>query len=163
MPGAGKDIHALATRLGELALARRVMLATAESCTGGLVAGAITEVAGSSSWFDRGFVTYSNRAKIEQLGVGPETIARHGAVSEQTAVAMAEGARKASGAHWAVAVTGIAGPAGGSPEKPVGTVWFAWAGPDGVQALHRLLEGDRGAVRRASVAIALQGLIDRLD
>lgn len=163
IPGTGNDIHALATRLGELALARGVLLATAESCTGGLVAGAITEIAGSSSWFDRGFVTYSNRAKIEQLGVDPATIERHGAVSEQTAVAMAQRARKASGAHWAVAVTGIAGPAGGSQEKPVGTVWFAWAGPDGVQAEHRLLEGDRAAVRGASVAIALQGLIDRLD
>ncbi len=158
-----QDIRALAARVGELALARRVMLATAESCTGGLVAGAITDIAGSSGWFERGFVTYSNRAKIEQLGIDPGIIARHGAVSEQTALAMAQGARSASGAQWTVAVTGIAGPAGGSPAKPVGTVWFAWAGPAGVEALHRQLEGDRAAIRAASVAIALQGLVDRLD
>ncbi len=149
-------------RVGELALARQVMLATAESCTGGLVAGAITDVAGSSGWFERGFVTYSNRAKIEQLAVDPDIIARHGAVSEPTVKAMAQGALAASGAQWAVAVTGIAGPAGGSPDKPVGTVWFAWAGPPGVETLHRRLDGDRAAVRAASVAIALQGLVDRL-
>jgi nicotinamide-nucleotide amidase len=156
------DIRALAARLGDLALASRVMLATAESCTGGLVAGAITDIAGSSAWFERGFVTYSNRAKMEELGVDPEIIGRHGAVSGETAKAMAQGARAASGAQWAVAVTGIAGPAGGSPDKPVGTVWFAWAGPRGVETLHRRLEGDRAAVRTASVAIALQGLVDRL-
>jgi len=156
------DIRALAARLGERALASRVMLATAESCTGGLVAGAITDIAGSSAWFERGFVTYSNRAKMEELGVDPEIIGRHGAVSGETAKAMAQGARAASGAQWAVAVTGIAGPAGGSPDKPVGTVWFAWAGPRAVETLHRRLEGDRAAVRTASVAIALQGLVDRL-
>jgi nicotinamide-nucleotide amidase len=157
-----EGIHALAVRVGELALARQVMLATAESCTGGLVAGAITDIAGSSGWFERGFVTYSNRAKIEQLAVDPDIIARHGAVSEPTVKAMAQGALAASGAQWAVAVTGIAGPAGGSPDKPVGTVWFAWAGPLGVETLHRRLDGDRAAVRAASVAIALQGLVDRL-
>ena len=156
-------IRALAVRLGELALARQAMLATAESCTGGLVAGAITDIAGSSGWFERGFVTYSNRAKIEALGVDPEIIARHGAVSAETAKAMAQGARAASGAQWAVAVTGVAGPAGGSRDKPVGTVWFAWAGPQGVEALHQRLDGDRAAVRAASVAIALQGLVDRLS
>jgi len=161
-PPPSDDIGALAARLGDLALASRVMLATAESCTGGLVAGAITDIAGSSAWFERGFVTYSNRAKMEELGVDPEIIGRHGAVSGETAKAMAQGARAASGAQWAVAVTGIAGPAGGSPAKPVGTVWFAWAGPRGVEALHRRLEGDRAAVRTASVAIALQGLVDRL-
>ena len=156
------EVRALAARLGQLALARRIMVATAESCTAGLVAAAITEIAGSSDWFERGFVSYSNRAKIEQLGVDPEIIARHGAVSEATARAMAEGARAASGAQWAVAVTGIAGPAGGSPDKPVGTVWFAWAGPQGVEALHRRLDGDRTAVRAGSVAVALRGLVDRL-
>lgn len=156
------EIHGLAIRLGELALVRRVMVASAESCTGGLVAGAITDIPGSSGWFERGFVTYSNRAKIEQLRIDPEIIARHGAVSEPTAKAMAQGARAASGAQWAVAVTGIAGPAGGSADKPVGTVWFAWAGPNGVEALHRRLDGDRAAVRSASVAIALKGLVDRL-
>jgi len=156
------EIRGLAVRLGELALERKVMVASAESCTGGLVAGAITDVAGSSGWFERGFVTYSNRAKIEQLGVDPELIARHGAVSGETVKAMAQGAEAASGAQWTVAVTGIAGPAGGSPDKPVGTVWFAWAGPKGVEALHRRLDGDRAAVRAASVAIALKGLVDRL-
>ena len=155
-------IHALAARVGQAALAQHAMLATAESCTGGLVAGAITSIAGSSDWFERGFVTYSNRAKTEELGVDPAILEAHGAVSEQTALAMAQGARTASGAQWAVAVTGIAGPAGGSPEKPVGTVWFAWAGPGGAQASHRRLAGDRGAVRRASIVIALQGLLDRL-
>ena len=162
IPPNDDDTQALAARLGELALRRQVKLATAESCTGGLVAGAITDIAGSSGWFERGFVTYSNRAKIEQLGVDSEIIARHGAVSEQTVKAMAQGAIAASGAQWTVAVTGIAGPAGGSPDKPVGTVWFAWAGPPGVEALHRRLDGDRVAVRAASVAIALQGLVDRL-
>jgi nicotinamide-nucleotide amidase len=156
------EIRALAVRLGELALARRVMVASAESCTGGLVAAAITDIAGSSGWFERGYVSYSNRSKIEQLGVDPEIIARHGAVSEQTARAMAEGARAASGAQWAVSVTGIAGPGGASPGKPVGTVWFAWAGPATVEPLHRLLGGDRSAVRGASVVIALQGLVERL-
>jgi nicotinamide-nucleotide amidase len=162
LPPNDDGIDTLAARLGELALRRQVMLATAESCTGGLVAGAITEIAGSSGWFERGFVTYSNRAKIEQLGVDPEIIARHGAVSEETVKAMAQGATVASGAQWTVAVTGIAGPAGGSPDKPVGTVWFAWAGPRGIEALRRQLDGDRTAVRAASVAIALQGLVDRL-
>lgn len=155
-------IRALAARVGAAALARHAMLASAESCTGGLVAGAITAIAGSSDWFERGFVTYSNRAKIEDIGVDPAIIDRYGAVSEQTALAMAQGARAASGAQWAVAVTGIAGPAGGSPGKPVGTVWFAWAGPGGAEALHRWLAGDRAAVRRASIEVALQGLLDRL-
>ncbi|MGH8851988.1 MAG: CinA family protein [Casimicrobiaceae bacterium] len=161
-PKTDDALVALAARVGEAARARRAMLATAESCTGWLVAGAITAVAGSSDWFERGFVTYSNRAKVEELGVDPAIIERFGAVSAETARAMAQGARAASGAQWTVAVTGIAGPAGGSPDKPVGTVWFAWAGPDGAEALHRRLDGDRTAVRAASVEIALQGLLDRL-
>ncbi len=137
-------------------------IATAESCTGGLVAGAITAIAGSSAWFERGFVTYSNLAKEEELGVSPSTIERFGAVSEETAREMAEGAVRASSAHWAVAVTGVAGPDGGSSEKPVGTVWFAWAGPGHLEALRRQFDGDRSAVREASVRVALEGLIDRL-
>jgi nicotinamide-nucleotide amidase len=152
----------LAARLGEAALARGAMIATAESCTGGLVAGAITAIAGSSAWFERGFITYSYRAKEEQLGVPAATLARFGAVSEETAKAMAQGAVRGGAAQWAVAVTGIAGPDGGSPDKPVGTVWFAWAGPDHLQALRRQFEGDRTAVRTASVRVALEGLIDRL-
>jgi nicotinamide-nucleotide amidase len=156
------DLYALAARLGELALAQKILLAAAESCTGGLVAGAITAVPGSSQWFERGFVTYSDAAKVEQLGVAPSTLERHGAVSVQTAGEMAAGAVRASGAQWALAVTGIAGPGGGTPEKPVGTVCFGWSGPGVVETEHRLLEGDRAAVRRASVRIALAGLIGRL-
>jgi nicotinamide-nucleotide amidase len=153
---------ALAARLGAVALARGAMIATAESCTGGLVAGAITAVAGSSTWFERGFVTYSNLAKEQQLGVKVSTIERFGAVSEETAKAMAQGALRGAGAQWAVAVTGIAGPDGGSPDKPVGTVWFAWAGPDLLETLRRQFDGDRTAVREASVRVALEGLVDRL-
>ncbi len=156
------SLLALADRLGHAALARGAMIATAESCTGGLIAGAITAIAGSSAWFERGFVTYSNLAKEQQLGVAPSTIARYGAVSEETARAMAEGAVRGARAQWAVAVTGIAGPDGGSPDKPVGTVWFAWAGPHHLQTLRRQFEGDRTAVREASVRVALEGLVDRL-
>src|SRR5262250_2345378 len=156
------DIYALAVRLGQAALARRLRVAAAESCTGGLIAGAITAVAGSSDWFDRGYVTYSNAAKIDELGVAPATIERFGAVSVETAVEMARGAREASQAHLSAAVTGIAGPVGGTPEKPVGTVCFAWAGPAGVDSETRHLEGDRAGIRREQVRIALRGLIDRL-
>lgn len=155
-------LHALAENVGRAALARRVRIATAESCTGGLVAGAITTVAGSSDWFECGFVTYSNAAKMRELGVAEETIRRYGAVSVEVARAMAEGGRRVSGADWAVAVTGIAGPAGGTPEKPVGTVCFAWAGPSGTDASGTVLQGDREAIRTGSVRIALEGLIDRL-
>ena len=156
------ELLALAARLGAAALARGAMIATAESCTGGLVAGAITAIAGSSAWFERGFVTYSNLAKEQQLGVAPSTIERFGAVSEETARAMVEGAVRGAPAQWAVAVTGIAGPDGGSPEKPVGTVWFAWAGPEHLTTLRRHFDGDRAAVREASVRVALEGLVDRL-
>ena len=157
------EIAELAAELGRRLAARRAFAATAESCTGGLVAGAITAIAGSSGWFDRGFVTYSNEAKMELLGVDGDTLERYGAVSEATAKAMAEGAIRASRANLAVAVTGIAGPSGGSAAKPVGMVCFAWAlrGWPTTAATHRL-GGDRAAVRRASVIIALQGLIDRL-
>jgi nicotinamide-nucleotide amidase len=158
----GDPLLALAAALGAAAQARGVMLATAESCTGGLVAGAITAIAGSSAWFERGFVTYSNLAKEQQLGVPRATIERYGAVSEETARAMAAGALHAAPAQWAVAVTGIAGPDGGSADKPVGTVWFAWAGPGHLQALRRQLDGDRTAVREASVRVALEGLVHRL-
>jgi nicotinamide-nucleotide amidase len=157
-----EDLFALAVALGRAALAKRAMIATAESCTGGLLAGAITAVAGSSDWFDRGFVTYSNAAKSEQLFVPMESIERFGAVSEEVASAMARGTLRASRAQWAMAVTGIAGPAGGTAQKPVGTVFFAWAGPTGVTSEGHLLPGDRAAIRRDSVAIALRGLIDRL-
>jgi nicotinamide-nucleotide amidase len=157
-----EELYALAIELGRVSSGQGVMVATAESCTGGLVAGTITAVAGSSAWFERGFVTYSNDAKIEQLGVPRETIATHGAVSAQTAAEMAAGARRASGAAWAVAVTGVAGPDGGTVDKPVGTVCFGWAGPGGTDTETRLLAGDRAEVRRESVRVALAGLISRL-
>ncbi|HSH06485.1 MAG TPA: nicotinamide-nucleotide amidohydrolase family protein [Burkholderiales bacterium] len=140
------------------------MLVTAESCTGGWVAQAITAVAGSSGWFERGYVTYSNAAKQESLGVQTETLQRCGAVSEETARAMAQGALAASHATVAVAVTGVAGPSGGSPEKPVGMVCFAWALRDRQpRSETRRFTGDRGAVRRQSVIRSLQGLIEVLD
>src|SRR5690606_4141099 len=138
---------------------RGLMMATAESCTGGLIAGACTELSGSSDWFERGFVTYSNRAKTELLGVDAELIESHGAVSEPVARAMAVGAVERSGARCAVAVTGVAGPTGGTPDKPVGTVWFGWCTPAGIFTERQRFNGDRAAVRRASVACALGGLL----
>ncbi|MBK1680350.1 CinA family protein [Rhodocyclus tenuis] len=157
------QVETLAAALGEQLLARGEMLATAESCTGGWVAQCATAIAGSSAWFERGFVTYANEAKQEMLGVSAATIASHGAVSEATALAMAEGALAHSRAQWAVAVTGIAGPAGGSAAKPVGTVCFAWAGSDGMRAVAtRHFAGDRQQIRAASVACALTGLLERL-
>ena len=156
------ELYRLAIALGRAALERKVRIPTAESCTGGLVAGAITAVAGSSDWFDCGFITYSNEAKIGQLAVPPGTIEQFGAVSEETALAMAEGALGASRAQWAVAVTGIAGPAGGTLDKPVGTVCFAWLGPGVAKASRIRLSGDRAGIRRESVRIALEGILDRL-
>lgn len=152
----------LATTLGRLLEARGLKVATAESCTGGLVAAAITDVAGSSAWFERGFVTYSNAAKVAMLGVSADTIAVHGAVSEATAREMAVGALAHSAADLVVAVTGVAGPSGGSPDKPVGMVCFAWGRRGGaVDAVARQFGGDRAAVRSASVVTALEGLIAR--
>jgi nicotinamide-nucleotide amidase len=152
----------LAERLGRVLNERGWTVATAESCTGGLIAGAITDIAGSSAWFDRGFVTYSNEAKVEMLGVSAATLDAHGAVSEATAREMVAGALSRSGAAIAVAVTGIAGPAGGTTAKPVGLVWLAWARRDGlVDALAEHFEGDRLAVRAATVQRALEGLIER--
>jgi nicotinamide-nucleotide amidase len=157
------DNEALAQALGRAALERRVRIATAESCTGGLIAGAITAIAGSSDWYECGFVTYSNEAKIRDLGVARACIERFGAVSLEVAQAMAEGARRVADVHWAVSVTGVAGPSGGTPEKPVGTVCFAWSGPTRTETLRTTLPGDRAGIRRESVRIALQGLLDRLD
>jgi nicotinamide-nucleotide amidase len=149
--------------LGRALVARGWKVATAESCTGGLVAGAITDIAGSSEWFERGFVSYSNEAKIELLGVRPETLARFGAVSEVTAREMAAGVLERSRADIGVAVTGIAGPGGGTPDKPVGLVWLAWALRNGrVDAASHHFSGDRAAVRGATVGVALKGLIERV-
>ena len=161
MPLAHDDaaILAAARALCDALRVRGWMLATAESCTGGGIAHAVTAIPGSSAVLDRGFVTYSNEAKTEMLGVDVATIARHGAVSEAVAVAMADGALRASRADVAVAVTGIAGPDGGSPAKPVGTVCFAWATLDGHREASTFrLDGGRAAVRSASVAIALDRL-----
>ncbi|MDR7149605.1 nicotinamide-nucleotide amidase [Hydrogenophaga palleronii] len=141
---------------------RGLMMATAESCTGGLIAGACTELSGSSDWFERGFVTYSNVAKVELLGVPAELIDTHGAVSEPVARAMAAGAVAHSKAQLTVSVTGVAGPTGGTPEKPVGTVWFGWATPQGVFTEHQRFDGDRAAIRQATVSHALAGLLARL-
>ncbi len=140
---------------------RGLMLATAESCTGGGVAQAITEISGSSEWFERGFVTYANRAKVEMLGVSEETLRLHGAVSEAVVREMAEGALRHSHAHISLAVSGIAGPTGGTPEKPVGTVFFAWSLRNGeTWARKHLLTGNRAEIRAQSVRIALEGLLE---
>ena len=152
----------LVTALARELKARGWMMATAESCTGGLIAGACTEVSGSSDWFERGFVTYSNAAKHELLGVSTALIEAHGAVSEPVARAMAAGALAHAPVQLTVAVTGVAGPTGGSADKPVGTVWFGWATPDGVFTEHRRFDGDRAAVRQATVRHALAGLLQRL-
>jgi len=134
-------------------------MATAESCTGGLIAAACTGLAGSSAWFERGYVTYSNEAKTQLIGVPAPLIAAHGAVSEEVARAMVTGALQHAPVHLAVAVTGIAGPGGATPGKPVGTVWVAWGKPDGLQAERLQLGGDRAAVRSATVRAALQRLL----
>lgn len=133
-------------------------LATAESCTGGLIAAACTAVAGSSDWFERGFVTYSNAAKTEMLGVLPSLVDAHGAVSEEVALAMAGGALTHAPVQLALAVTGIAGPGGAVPGKPVGTVWLAWGTAAGLRAERLQLQGDRGTVRAATVHAALARL-----
>jgi nicotinamide-nucleotide amidase len=151
-------VEALAGHL----LRRGWWLACAESCTGGGIAAALTDVAGSSAWFERGFVTYSNRAKVEMLGVAATTLQAFGAVSEQTVIEMAQGAVEFSEAQVSVAVSGIAGPGGGSAERPVGTVWLAWATPAGVDARHELFPGDRLAVRAATIDCALAGLLERV-
>ena len=145
-------------QLAALLLQRQLKLATAESCTGGMIAAACTDLAGSSEWFERGLVTYSNEAKNEMLGVDAALIATHGAVSEPVACAMAAGALQHSRAQVSVAVTGIAGPGGGSDAKPVGTVWFAWALPGRVTSEVRRFDGDRAAVRNAAVQHALTRL-----
>lgn len=153
----------LAVRTGQALLQRKLSLVSAESCTGGWVAKVLTDIAGSSEWFERGYVTYSNASKQQALGVAPETLAAHGAVSEPVVREMARGALERSDAAIAVAISGIAGPAGGTPDKPVGLVWFAWAGPAGVTAQQQVFAGDRDAVRRQAVAHALRGVLGELE
>ena len=158
----------LSAQLGALLKQKGIMLATAESCTGGWAGQAITAISGSSDWFDRGFITYSNHAKHEMLGVSRDTLERFGAVSEETAREMAEGALMHSPAGAALAITGVAGPAGGSARTPVGTVCFAWATRAHAQPHTDCVtrrchfEGDREAIRRQSVLVALQGMLEQV-
>lgn len=156
-------IDRLAQQLGDLLFERKLKIATVESCTGGFISEAITRIPGSSSWFDRGFVTYTNVAKQDLVGVSSDTLNTHGAVSRAVAREMASGGIRSSRADLAVSVTGIAGPDGGSKEKPVGSVWIAWADRDGNitdRGFH--FEGDRQKVREASVESALSGAIELL-
>ena len=153
----------LAALAGERLKEKGARLVTAESCTGGWVAQAVTSIAGSSDWFERGFVAYSNDAKRELLGVGEDTLVRHGAVSEETAREMARGALAHSRGTIALAITGIAGPTGGTTAKPVGMVCFAWAQDGRLRSETRHFAGDREAVRRQAVIRALEGVIEALD
>ena len=156
-----EELHQLAAELGDKLVARGWMLATAESCTGGWVGQLLTSLPGSSHWYERGFISYANVAKIEMLGVPEETLVTHGAVSEQTAAAMAAGALKHSHAQATLAISGIAGPGGGTPQKPVGLVCYGWALADGtVMSSTCRLDGDREEIRSRAVAAALRGLID---
>jgi nicotinamide-nucleotide amidase len=154
------ELFALAERLGQSLKAKGHKIATAESCTGGWIAQAITEVPGSSTWFDRGFVTYSNNAKVQMLGVNPQTLVEHGAVNAEVAKEMAVGALANSEADWAIAVTGIAGPDGGGEEKPVGTVYIAWQNKNGFSNVERLsLSGNRHKIRIQTVKKAMEGIL----
>lgn len=162
------ELNSLAIQVGELLLKKQKYLVTAESCTGGWIAQTITSIAGSSKWFDRGFVSYSNASKVDMLNVSETILQQHGAVSAATAEAMAVGALKASKASISVAVTGIAGPDGGSPQKPVGTVWFGYAYYDATEkpvvlTEHHLFHGDRFSIRRDTVVRALEKLIELLS
>jgi len=158
-------LRTLATELGNVLHAQHRMLATAESCTGGWVAKVLTDIPGSSAWFDRGFVTYTNQAKQDLLDVPVEILDTQGAVSQQTAEEMVQGGLRHSQAHFSLAITGIAGPGGSTAEKPVGLVWFAWAakqetGEHHIWSTHHVFAGDREAVRRQAVATALKGMLD---
>jgi nicotinamide-nucleotide amidase len=154
------SLQALAAEVGQRLKAKGQKLAVAESCTGGWIAKALTDVAGSSAWFERGFITYSNEAKLAMLGVRQASLDAHGAVSETVVREMAEGAADWSLAQVAVAVSGVAGPDGGSPDKPVGTVWIGWRWADGkVTSQYFLFTGDRESIRRQTVLGALDGLI----
>lgn len=160
MDSSDDTLRELATKLGDRLRAAGLTVATAESCTGGWIAKCITDIAGSSEWFDRGFVTYSNEAKTELLGVSESILAEHGAVSDDTVRAMAEGALERGRADLAVSVSGVAGPGGGTEEKPVGTVWFCWQRRGGEPMVRAVpFDGDRETVRRESVRAALWGLL----
>ncbi|MCG8315854.1 MAG: CinA family protein [Pseudomonadales bacterium] len=159
---ASGTLESLAESLANLLVDTGYSVATAESCTGGWVAQAITAIAGSSGWFDRGFVTYSNEAKREMLGVRVHSLRKHGAVSQKIVEEMALGAVKKSNAQFSVAISGIAGPSGGTEDKPVGTVWFAWACGESVESSMMCFPGDRQQIRFGAAMIALQGLATRL-
>lgn len=154
--------YSLAQQLGQLMKPRGHTLTTAESCTGGGLAEAITAIPGASAWFGYGFVTYADHAKQQLLNVDADTLARHGAVSEAVAAQMAIGARRAASADFAIATTGIAGPDGGTADKPVGTVWFAWAIREGCVCERRLFSGSREEVRRQAVDFALARFIETI-
>jgi nicotinamide-nucleotide amidase len=156
-------LTALAGQVGAALRRAGYRLATAESCTGGWIAKSLTDLPGSSAWFEAGVVAYANAAKSGLLGVPADVLAAEGAVSRGVAEAMATGARRACSADMTVAVTGIAGPGGGTPDKPVGTVWFAWSGPGGLRAQCLQFDGDRDAVRRQAVAVALEGVLTQLS
>ena len=163
MENDSSEIGTLVERLGQVLAGRGETVTTAESCTGGWVAKVLTDRAGSSEWFGYGLVTYSNQAKVGLLGVNESLIARHGAVSGEVVSAMANGALKVSGADWAVAISGVAGPGGGTADKPVGLVWLAWAGANGLlEAESHHYQGDRAAVRQQAVVRALAGLLERV-
>ena len=156
-----EELHQLATELGDMLQARGWMLATAESCTGGWVGQLLTAIPGSSAWYERGFITYANAAKQEMLGVPAEILETHGAVSEETASAMAAGALAHSHAQATLAISGIAGPGGGTPQKPVGLVCYGWALADGTRMSSTCrLDGDREEIRSRAVAAAMRGLIE---
>ena len=156
------EIYHLSEQLGRALLEKNATVTSAESCTGGGVAQAITAVAGSSEWFHRSYVTYANSAKQEMLGVSEQLLKDNGAVSKPVVLAMAEGAALEASAEYAVAISGIAGPGGGTEEKPVGTVWFAWRSPQGTVARKYLLSGDRDSVREQAVKISLQELLHQV-
>ncbi|MDV3440032.1 CinA family protein [Pseudomonas otitidis] len=159
MPDTDLSLTELAARLGKALTAIKAQVTTAESCTGGGIAEAITRIPGSSAWFEAGYVTYSNVQKTAQLGVPEALFSQVGAVSREVVLAMVEGAQARSGARFAVAVSGVAGPDGGSPEKPVGTVWIAWADGDARHSRRYQFVGDRQQVRRQTVETALHGVI----
>ncbi len=155
-----EKMHELAIKVGEKLMKHGLSLTTAESCTGGWVAKILTDIPGSSGWFDRGFVTYTNESKQDMLGVQASTLQQHGAVSEQAVREMARGGQARSRADVSLAVSGIAGPGGGTTDKPVGTVWLAWTAGKNLRTLHVHLSGERSRIREQAVELALQGVLD---
>jgi len=162
MPSIPVEIDALVAEVAGTLSARGLTLATAESCTGGWIAKAVTDRPGASTWFLGAVVSYADAIKTDLLGVDAALLRAHGAVSEPVVLAMAQGVRAVTGADLAIATSGVAGPDGGSPDKPVGTVWVAWASADAARTRRLQLDGDRGQIRAASVVQALRGLIELL-